>query len=200
MFGNIRRKRKKEQEREQKKQNEFQQAQTGQFPTKEEVQEMHNRADEMTRAEQGRQDQNRERYKEEAKKDLGTEMQGLTPAQRQAMQETASKQISGQVQNASRLLSSKMGRQGVRGGAANAMQSELVGQGLEARNQFLRDLTEKDADLAMQKLAAYLTSVEGRTAQDLLNRQQSIDYLVGEKDRRRESAMSNFFNRYYGKV
>ena len=200
MFGNLRRARKRQQKNEGQRQQEFQKAQTGGFPSQQEVQEMHSRADEMTRAEQARQNQNREGYKEEAKKDVNTEFQGLTPAERQAMQETASKQISGQVQNASRLLSSKMGRQGVRGGAANAMQSELVGQGLEARNQFLRDMTQKDVERANQKLAAYLTSVEGRTAQDLLNRQQSLDFLTGERDRRKESAMAEFFNRYYGRV
>lgn len=166
------------------------------LPSKEETDEIQNRANEMADAESARQNQKRQGFKQEAQEDLNTPMQGLTPAQKLAMQETASNQINKQLQNYSRMASSKMGAAGVRGGAANAVQSELMGQGLEATNQFNRDLTEKDADLAMQKLAAYLSSVEGKQAQDILTRQQQYDLLSGEKQKKKENATTNYFNKY----
>lgn len=170
------------------------------LPSVGEVQEVEDRVNQLSDAEQNRINQARPTYKEEALKDLSTPVGGLTPQQRQAMQETANKQISGQIQNYSRLLSSKMGQAGVRGGAANSVQAELMDRGLEARNQFLRDLNSQDADIEMQKLAALLSSIEGRTAQDILQRQSYRDYLTGTRDRQKQDAAAQYFNKYFNKV
>lgn len=167
------------------------------LPSEEESNQVTNRVNQMADAEDQRMQGKREGYKQEAKSDLSTEMQGLTPAQKLAMQETASNQINNQIQNYSRMASSKMGAAGVRGGAANAMQSELMDKGVEATNQFNRDLTELDANKAMEKLAAYLSMIEGRQADDVLKRQQYYDQLTGEKQKKREEAIAGYNKKYY---
>lgn len=183
-----------------KRSREFSNIQQTPLPSRENVQEMEGRVNELADAESQRMQGAREGFKKEAMEDVNTQVPGMTPAQKQAMQETANKQISGQVQNYSRLLSSKMGQQGVRGGAANALQSELMDQGLQARNQFLRDFTEKEAEAQNQKLAAYITSLEGKTSQDLLNRQSQRDYLSGLRENTKQDAYAQYFNKYFNKI
>jgi hypothetical protein len=179
---------------------EFQKIQKTPLPSRENVDEMEGRVNELSNAENQRMQGAREGFKKEALEDISTQVPGMTPAQKQAMQETANKQISGQVQNYSRLLSSKMGQQGIRGGAANSVQAELMDQGLQARNQFLRDFTEKEAEAQNQKLAAYITSLEGKTAQDLLQRQQQRDYLTGLRENTKQDAYAQYFNKYFNTI
>lgn len=167
------------------------------LPSEEEFNKVNERVNQMSDAEDQRLQGRREGLKQEAKEDVSTEMPGLNPAQKLAMQETASNQINNQIQNFSRMASSKMGAAGVRGGAANAVQSELMDKGLHATNQFNRDLTELDSNKAMEKLAAYLTMVEGRQADDVLRRQQYYDQLTGEKQKTREQEIANHNRKYY---
>lgn len=171
-----------------------------QLPPKEEYDDLQNRVDDMSKTENERLKENREGHKDEARQDLETDIKGLTPAQKQAMTETANKQLHNHLTNYSRMISSNAGASGLRGGAANALQNELYSQGLDARNQFMRDLTEKDSELAMQKLAAYLSMVEGKTAQDILQRQQFQDYLIGERDKKKQDAYSGYFSKYFKRV
>jgi hypothetical protein len=197
IIRNARKKRKERREKEAAREADFEKINQIGLPSQEESDELTNRVNQMTDQEDQRMQGRRAGYKQEAKQDLSTEMQGLTPAQRQAMQETANNQINNQIQNYSRMASSKMGAAGVRGGAANALQSEIMDKGLQATNQFNRDLTELDADKAMQKLAAYLTMVEGRQANDVLTRQQYYDRLVGDQQKKREQALAAYNRKYY---
>ena len=199
-FGNIKAARRKRKERAEKRagmDSDWENINQIGLPSQEESDQVTNRVNQMSDAEDQRMQGRREGYKQEAKSDLSTEMQGLTPAQKLAMQETASNQINNQIQNYSRMASSKMGAAGVRGGAANAMQSELMDKGLEATNQFNRDLTELDSNKAMEKLAAYLSMVEGRQADDVLKRQQYYDQLTGERQKKREEAIAGYNKKYY---
>ena len=167
------------------------------LPTDEEAQQLQERTGRLATAEGERAQQARQGFKEEALKDVTTELPGLTPKARQAMQESANRQIGAQLQNYSRMLASSQGNRGVRGGHA---QSDLRRQALDAQNQVRRDLNEQDAGLAMQRLAAYLSAVEGRSSEDILRQQQFRDYLTGEQERRRKAAESRYFNNYFGKV
>jgi hypothetical protein len=142
-------------------------------------------------------EERRKKHKEDAMDDLNTPMTGLTPQQRLAMEERANKQIGAQLQNYSRMLASAQGSRGIRGGKA---QADLRRQALSAQGDVMNSLNIKDADLAMQRLAAYLNSVEGRGAQDLLHRQQTRDRLWGEQDRRRQAARDLYYDRYFNKV
>ncbi len=162
--------------------------------------QMQDQVDNMVGKEDAKLNEKKEGHKQQAKEDLATDVGGLTPAHKQALTETANRQIQNHIGNYSRMMSSSAGASGIRGGAANAIQNELQGQGMEARNQFMRDLTEKDSEVALQKLAAYLGIVEGRTAGDLLQRQQMQDYLVGEQDKRRQGEKAGYYNKYYKRV
>ena len=182
LTSNKKRKKEKERRKQAERELELMRSQQQPLPTREESQELQNRVNEFSQAEDQRLADKRNQFREETLRDLSTNIPGLTPQQRQAMQETANKQIGGQLENYSRMLASQQGARGVRGGKA---QAGLRRGALNAQGDFLRDLTEKDAQLAMQKLGAYLTGLEGKTAQDILQRQQYMDYLTGEQERRR---------------
>lgn len=180
-----------------KRENEFLRSQPATIPTREENQELRQRTDEFSDEEDKRIGDKREQFREETLRDISTDIPGLTSKHRQALQETANKQIGGQLENYSRMLASQQGARGVRGGKA---QAGLRRASLDASNQFMRDLTDKDAQLAMQKLGAYLTGVEGKTAQDILQRQQYQDYLTGEQERRRREKYDQYFNKYFNRI
>ena len=168
------------------------------YPSQEEINTLNDRVNQLSTAEDQRQAGEREKYKEEAAKDLQTEIPGLSDPRRRALQETANKQINNQLSNYSRMLQSNFGNQGIRGG--QAILTDLQRKGLDARNQVSRDLNELDADLAMQKLAAYLGQIENRSAQNVLQRQQFQDFLTGNQERRRRQAEDMYYRRYFGKV
>lgn len=148
-------------------------------------------------ADKKREAEAREGYKEEARQDVTTDMPGLTPNQRRQLQQSANSQINKQVQSYKRSMSSNQGRRGVRGGAAFAQQAEIARQGMDAQNQFQRDLVEKDTDLAMRRLAAYLAQVEGRTAQDILRTGQYFDYLTGKQQQGKQEAYKNYYDNLF---
>lgn len=163
------------------------------LPSQEEIQAVNERTKQLSDEETARAREAREQFKKEAMEDLNTPISGLTPQQRNSMQESANKQIAGHLQNYSHMLASSQGSRGIRGGKA---QADLRRRSLDAQNQVTRDLNQQDADLAMQKLAAYLNAVEGRSAQDLLQRQQYRDFLLGERERRRNAARDLYYDRY----
>ena len=171
-------------------------------PTKiaEQYKEMQEVVEPLIESEKSTLGEEREGYKQQAKEDVTTNLPGLTPQQRRVMQQGANAQINKQVQQYKRNMASQMGRRGVRGGAAFAPQAEIARSGLEAQSQFQRDLGEMDTDLAMRRLAAYLSSVEGRTAQQLLRRGQYLDYLTGRQQQGRQSAYDKYFQNLYSGV
>jgi len=207
MFGFHRRKREKkrkkaakklkEQQQQQQKQDEFQKIENTPAPSKEEIQAIETSANELAAAEKERLDANKAAHKEEAIKDLNTPMTGVDPKMRQAMQESANMQIGGHLDNYSKMLASSQGSRGVRGGKA---QADLRRQALNAQGQVTRDLNIQDVESAQQKLAAYLGMLEGKTAQDVLTKQQYLDLISGEKEKKKNSAWNTYYNKYFSKV
>lgn len=163
------------------------------LPSQEDIQAVNERTKELSDAESARAKEAREGFKQEALADINTPVGGLTPQQRNSMQESANRQIGGHLQNYSQMLASSQGSRGVRGGKA---QADLRRRALDAQNQVTRDLNQQDTDLSMQRLAAYLNAVEGRSAQDLLQRQQYRDFLLGEQERRRNAARDLYYDRF----
>lgn len=198
-FGRIgRRREKKKKKRAEKSRKEEQRQQelaAAQDPTKigEELQQVQEQVTASDTADQPRREEQRIQHQQEAMEDVTTDVPGMSEEQKRAMRESANAQINSQIQNYSRMLASQTGRAGIRGGAAAAPQLELQKQGLQAQNQFQRDLIEKDSDVAMQKLAAYMASLEGKTAEDILRRQQYYDYITGRQDK----ASQDYWSKYY---
>lgn len=160
---------------------------------KEQYEEVQNVVDPLVQADKSQADREREGFREEAKKEVTTELPGLTDQQRRSMQQSANAAINKQVQNYRRTIASGQGRRGVRGGAAMAPQIELARQAMDVQNQFQRDLVEQDTDLAMRRLAAYLANVEGRSAEQLLRRGQYFDYITG----RQQQGLQGAYKKYY---
>lgn len=187
MFGRIhkkREKRHKKREEERKRQEALkQQAAEAQDPEKmkEEFQQTENLVSDLQAGESERLAQQREDAKKQAMEEVTTEIPGMSPERKRALQESANAKIDSQVQNYQRMMASQMGKAGVRGGAAYAPQYEIASKGLQAQQQFQRDLLEQDEQVALQKLAAYMASLEGKTAEDILRRQQILDYLQSKK-------------------
>lgn len=199
MFGRIRRARKKREENERRRQQALAAAQD---PEKigENIQAVQTQVEKALEADEPRRQEQREKSKGEAYEDVTTDIPGMSEEQKRAMQESANAKINSQIQNYSRMLASQTGRSGIRGGAAAAPQYELAQKGLEAQNQFQRDLIEQDADMAMKKLAAYMASLEGKTAEDILRRQQYFDLYRSDQDRAKEDFWSKYYRDKVGRV
>jgi hypothetical protein len=185
-------------EKEKQRQIDFNKIETDSYiPSTEESQSVQDVANELANRDSERAKESRDRNKEEAMRDITTPTQGLTPVQRQSMQESANKQIAGQLQNYQKMLASQQGWRGVRGGKGMA---DVNRQALNAQTQIQRDLNLQDADLSMQRLAAYLSSLEGKEASEILKNQKYWDYVTGQQDKKRNSALTRYFNQYYGTV
>lgn len=191
------RKRREEAAKQQAMQEEASKIENTPLPSQEEIQDLKDRTYELSDSEKARQQEKREGNKAEAKEDVTTELPGLDPKARQAMQESANMQIGGHLDNYSRMAASSSGSRGVRGGKA---QADLRRQALNAQNQVTRDLNEQDYDAYMKRLAAYISSLEGKGAQDILNDQQAMDLLLGEKEKKKTSAYNTYYNKYFSKV
>ena len=208
MFGMIRAARKKKKEKAAKKlenakkeknrQVEFNKIEDKSYiPKPEETQRVQDAANQLAQRETERNQPVREGQKQQAMEEVTTPTQGLTPVQRQSMQETANKQIGGQLQNYQKMLSGSQGWRGVRGGKG---QSDVNRQALNAQTQVQRDLNIQDADLSMQRLAAYLSSLRGKESDEVLKNQKYWDYITGQQDKRKAGAQAKFYNKYYGTV
>jgi hypothetical protein len=149
---------------------------------------------------QGHRDARRQQNMEQSKREVTQEMPGLTDQQRRALQEKASAQISRDMDNYSRQISSSAGARGMRGGAVSAQQRDLMRRGLEARQGFERDLTDKDIDLQMQRLGATLASTEGKVSQDLAEQQKAQDWLEARRQEKKNQAMGRFRQHDYNRV
>lgn len=167
---------------------------------KADYEEITNVVEPLVQKERLQSDVEREQFRGEAEGDVTKELPGLTDKQRRSLQESANSQINKQVQNYKRMLASTSGRRGIRGGAAAAPQLEVARQGLDAQNQFQRDLVEKDSDLAMRRLAAYLSNIEGRSAEQLLRRGQLFDYVTGRQQQGLQSAYKKYYENLFGAV
>lgn len=206
MFGRIRKKRRMREERErearvkeeQEKQRRQQELAAAQDPVKigQDLQATQEQVGQVMQADEPRRQEQREQFQQEAYEDVTRDIPGMSDEQKRAMRESANAAINSQVQNYSRMLASQSGQRGVRGGAAAAPQVELAEKGIQAQNQFQRDLVEKDADMAMKKLAAYMASLEGKGAEDIIRRQQYFDYITGQQDKAKQDIFSDYFRKY----
>ena len=167
------------------------------LPNEEETQRVQDAADQLAQRDSQKSQPIKEGQKKEAMEEINTPTKGLSPIQRQSMQETANKQIAGQLQNYQKMLSGSQGWRGVRGGKGHA---DANRQALNAQTQVQRDLNIQDADLSMQRLAAYLSSLRGKESDEILKNQKYWDYITGQQDKRRAGAQAKFYNKYYGTV
>jgi len=205
-FGRIRKKRARKQKKLAQQEAERQQFASdlaaAQDPRKiaEEMRDVDTLVSEAEAADEPRREQVREKAKQQAYEDVTTDIPGMSDQQRRGLQETANAQIRNQVNNYSRVLASQAGAQGRRGGTAAAQQMELSQQGMNAQNQFQRDLMEKDFDIAMKKLAAYLASMEGSKAEDILRRGQRYDYLTGRQNQAKQDVWATRWDKIFSGV
>lgn len=202
MFGRIRKKRRMREEREREarvaEDRRRQELAAAQNPVKigQDLQATQQQVGQVMESDEPRRQQQREQFQQEAYQDVTRDIPGMSDEQKRAMKESANAAINSQVQNYSRMLASQAGQRGVRGGAAAAPQVELAEKGMQAQNQFQRDLVEKDADMAMKKLAAYMASLEGKGAEDIIRRQQYFDYITGQQDKAKQDIFSDYFRKY----
>ena len=133
---------------------------------------------------------------------LNRDVQGLTPAQRKAMQYEASQKINRDTQQAERKLLGEQGRRGIGGksGVAFAQQQELSRAGQEAQGQATRDLEKLNADLALKKLAAMFNIEQGEASQSQLDRQMAIDELELSQEKKRQRAVEDQMNRLFSRL
>lgn len=206
IFGIGRKKRKKEVEREineqrkeeqRRKQNE---AELDPSVIEQGVQDRERQIESRVEQERPMQDEQRQRFRQEALADVTQDIPGMTDQEKRALQETANAQIRGQVQNYSRMLAGQMSKSGVRGGAAIAPQLDLVQKGFASQNQFQRDLLEREHDTKLQKLAAYMASRQGLTAEDILKRQQYADEISSAEDRARQKQLIQLMEQQFRRV
>lgn len=133
---------------------------------------------------------------------LNRDVQGLTPAQRKAIQYEASQRINRDTQAAERKLLGEQGRRGIGGksGVAFAQQQELARAGQDAQGQATRDIDKLNADLALKKMAAMFNIEQGEASQSQLDRQMAMDQLELSNEKKRQRALEDQFNRLFSRV
>lgn len=204
-FGLRRRKRKRAEAREkvkqqeQERQKEIEESQKPGTIAKE-YEDVQDEVTKLKQKEEERLKEKRARDEEDIRRILGSEMSGMSEEHKRALRESANQRINSQVSGYQRRLASMSGRQGIRGPAANAPQLELSRAGMEARNQFERDLTEQNELVAMQKLAALMAGLEGRTAEDILRNRDYIDWITSRQQQKRERERSSQYGQDYRRV
>lgn len=133
---------------------------------------------------------------------ISRDVQGLTPAQRNAMQYEANKNIQRAHQSANRQLLGEQSRHGIvgKGGVGYAQQRDLQRLANDARGQSQRDLERLNADLALKKLAAMFNIEQGEATQSQLDRQLAADELRLGQERKRQRNYEEQFNRLFSRV
>lgn len=128
---------------------------------------------------------------------LSRDVEGLTPAKRNALQYEANKNIKRAEQAANRRLLGDQSRHGIvgRGGVGYAQQRDLQRLANEARGQSQRDLDKLNSDLALKKLAAMFNIEQGEASQAALDRQAAVDQLNLNEERRKQKYYEDQFNR-----
>lgn len=145
-------------------------------------------------------EQGRERGRAYGEEVLGRDIQGLTPTQRRSMEESAQKKLNRESQGLQRRLLAQQGSRGVKGGAAYAQQADLARATGEAQQQYMRDIDQMDADIAMKKLGALFGIEQGEAAQSQLDRQLALDMARMEEERKRQRPYEQKYNDYFSRV
>lgn len=205
-FGHQRRKRKRQAAEDEKRRLEDErrkkEQEEAQDPAKigEEVGQIQNEAQKLAEQDKQRQKERRAGDEEDVERLVNKEMQGMSEEHKRALRESANQRVNAQVSSYQRKLASQSGTRGVRGPAAAAPQNELYRTGMEAKNQFERDLIEQDQLVAMQRLAAFLAGLEGRTAEDILRNQQYIDLITGRQAQKKAGYEAGQYGSDYRRV
>jgi hypothetical protein len=144
----------------------------------------------------------RQEGKQYAEEVLSRDVQGLTPAQRNAMQFEANKQIQRQHQSANRKLLGDQSQHGIvgKGGVGYAQQRDLQKLANESQGQATRDIDKLNADLALKKLAAMFNIEQGEVAQTQLDKQMASDELKLSNEQKRQRYFEDQFNRLFSRV
>jgi len=145
-------------------------------------------------------EQGRQRGREYGEELIGRDIQGLTPTQRRSMEESAQKKLNRESQGLQRRLLAQQGSRGVKGGAAYAQQADLARATGEAQQQYMRDIDQMDADIALKKLGALFGIEQGEAAQSLLDRQLALDMARMDDERKRQRPYESKFNDYFSRV
>src|SRR5574338_633680 len=144
-------------------------------------------------AEQSRQTRMKglERGREMSKEVFNRDVQGLSPAERSAMQYEADRQIQRQMQSANRRLMGNQAERGISGksGVAFAQQKELQRLANEAQGQTTRDLNKLNADRQMQNLAAMINLEYGEAGQAMQDVENARNRLQADEERRLQRAI-----------
>ena len=148
----------------------------------------------------GTREAGRERGRAYGEEVMGRDVRGLTPRQRQSMEESSQQKINRQMQGYQRSLVGQQGGRGIRGGAAYAQQADLARTGLEQQQQTLRDINQMDADIALKKLAAQFGIESGEAAQSQYDRQRAEDQLRMEDKMKRQRGYGRGFQQSYQRV
>lgn len=155
-----------------------------------------------TQADQFRQDREaaRQRGREYGEQVLNRDVQGLTPRQRQSMEEGAQKKLNREMQGYQRKLLAQQGSRGVKGGAAYAQQADLARAGQEAQSQYMRDIDQLDADASLKKLGALFGIEQGEAAQTQLDKQLALDMARMDEERKRQRQYEGKSQDYFARV
>ncbi len=196
MFGYH--KAKRERKRAQK-QAEVAQEQLPQEASKEQIKQQV--AEDVKEAKESRK-QAREEGKEYAESFLKSDVQGLDPKEKAAMQYEANKQVKRSQQAASRKLLGQQSAYGVGGksGVAYAQQRDLQKMGQESQAQNLRDIDRLDKETALKNKAAMMAIIQGEASQDALDRQIALDMLKLEEEKKKQKYYQNKSDKNFSRV
>ena len=113
------------------------------------------------------------------------------------MEESAKYKLNREMQGHQRRLLAQQGSRGVKGGAAYAQQADLARAGQEAQGQYMRDIDQMDADVALKKLGALFGIEQGEAAQSTLERQLALDMARMDDERKKQKGYTSKFQKDY---
>lgn len=131
-----------------------------------------------------------------------SDIQGLDPEKRKAMQYEANAGINRSYQNAQRKLLGDQASKGIvgKGGVAYAQQKDLHRASQEAEGGVHRDLTKLNADLKLKNLAAKFNVGQGEAAQSQMDKQLAVDELEAYNEKKKQRMFENKHNQQFTKI
>lgn len=203
MFGRIRKARKKRHAREKRtlEQSNQQQANSPLSDEQQKEAEKQQISQSLQEAKEGRQGAREEGVKW-GEEFLNKPIEGLTPAERAAIQSEAHKGIKRQTQSAQRKLLGEQGMRGITGksGVGFAQQLELQRAASDARGQVQRDIDKLNADVQNKKRAALYGIGAGEATQYQLDKQMIMDQLALQKDKEGELDIEELMNQVLNRI
>lgn len=140
--------------------------------------------------------------RERAENLFKSDIQGLDPEERNALQYEANRQIKRNFESQNRKLLGEQSRHGItgQGGVGYAQQRDLMKQSNEAYGQAHRDLDKLNSDLRLKKIASIFASEQGEAAQSQLDKQLALDELKLDEERRKQKYYEDQRNREFSRV